>query len=507
MHVPGHDPMALQFGQNFRNGPLGFQLLLGQCGNWRAQYFHCEPRPAKRSTAKDKNALQIGFGFIKEEGPRTNMYNRQTEWTEMEIHREGSPIFGWSSGLVKESLRGYSSSNVFVVPTTNFFLTLHDLNAWFLRDILAPLLKDIKTKTLVFMGLAEKGKTPAAQAIAMAISEYYILKEGNGEDEVPSFRLCSSLDQLRGEPGVNPTPKLKAFLDSSLMESHTVERWTTNKFILHQLRIIYDNKVNEAAEPEVSNLGQEIPFGSFLDMIAPAFPEKASKQDMLALLKRAHWVVNMPRATNVRKAGGGEGPVRAVPYDHGVMDFISEEGKHVIRAMKEGNPLPPNDWLMKRQWSHGFLSMIIDAGRVPSATAVIRGRGLFDDVPNCREVKPASPPSGRHCLLHRSFESKPSSSNTSTIRAADPLPRVAVKKERFDEEKQTAFKKAKTWSVELNASKTCIDLTDDADEPAEFDQEDFEKGLEAALEENLDMDVDEDYLEHGAGLESPDACV
>ena len=47
-------------------------------------------------------------------------------------------------------------------------------------------------------------------------------------------------------------------------------------------------------------------------------------------------------------------------------------------------------------------------------------------------------------------------------------------------------------------------LTDDADEPAEFDQEDFEKGLEAALEENLDMDVDEDYLEHGAGLESPD---
>ena len=405
-----------------------------------------------------------------------------------------------------------------MVPTTNFFLTLHDLNAWFLDDILAPLLKDIKTKTLVFMGLAEKGKTPAAQAIAMAVSAYYILKEGNGEDKVPSFRLCSSLDQLRGEPGVKtrpdilddadtssiPIPKLKAFLDSSLMESHTVERWTTSKFVLHQLRIICDNKVNEAAEPEVSNLGQEIPFGSFLDMIAPAFPEKASKQDMLALLKRAHWVVNMPRATYVRKAGGGEGPVRAVPYDHGVMDFISEEGKRVIRAMKEGNTLPLNDWLMKRQWSHDFLSMIIDAGRVPPATAVIRGRGLFDDVPNCREVKPALPPSGRHCLLHHSFESKPSSSNTSTIRAADPVPRVAVKMERFDEEKQTAFKKAKTWSVELNASKTCIELTDDADEPAEFDQEYFEKGLEAALEENLDMDADEDYLEHGAGLESPD---
>ena len=126
---------------------------------------------------KNKTALQTGFDFIKEGGPRTNMRNRQTEWTEMEIHREGGPIFGWSAGLVKESLRGCSSSNVFVVPTTNFFLTLHDLNAWVLHDILAPLLSEIKTKTLVFMGLAEKGKTPAAQAIAMAISEYYVLKK------------------------------------------------------------------------------------------------------------------------------------------------------------------------------------------------------------------------------------------------------------------------------------------------------------------------------------------
>ena len=151
--------------------------------------------------------------------------------------------------------------------------------------------------------------------------------KNNAEEELPSFQLCSSLDQLRGEPGVKarpdilddadtssiPIPKLKAFLDSSLMESHTVERWTTRKFVLHQLRIVCDNKVNEAAEPEVSDSGQTISFGSFLDMIAPAFPEKASEQDMLALLRRARWVVNTPKATYVRKAGGGEGPCACNP--------------------------------------------------------------------------------------------------------------------------------------------------------------------------------------------------
>ena len=66
--------------------------------------------------------------------------------------------------------------------------------------------------------------------------------------------------------------------------------------------------------------------------------------------------------------------MRAIPYENGVMDFTSEEGKRVIRAMKDGNPSPPSDWLFKRQWSHDFLSRIIDKGLVPPATTVIRGR-------------------------------------------------------------------------------------------------------------------------------------
>ena len=148
-------------------------------------------------------------------------------------------------------MKGYASSNVFTEPVTQYSLTLKDLQGWFLDDVLIPLLPDLKDKSLVFMGLAEKGKTPAAQAIAMAFSEYWILVDAK-DDILPSFRLSNSLDHLRGEPGIKyrpdilddadvscvPVSKMKAFLDMSLEESFTVERWTAAKFVRNQLRIV-----------------------------------------------------------------------------------------------------------------------------------------------------------------------------------------------------------------------------------------------------------------------------
>ena len=101
------------------------------------------------------------------------------------------------------------------------------------------------------MGLAETGKTPAAQAIAMSMSEYWVLRDGLN-DVAPSYRIAASLDQFRGEPGLKhrpdilddadvstiPPTKMKAFLDQSLEEAFTVERWTAAKFVRNQLRIV-----------------------------------------------------------------------------------------------------------------------------------------------------------------------------------------------------------------------------------------------------------------------------
>ena len=95
-------------------------------------------------------------------------------------------------------------------------------------------------------------KTPVAQALSMAMSEYWLLVDQKDDEMLPSFRLAASLDQLRGDPGIKyrpdilddadtsmvPVAKLKSFLDSSVAEAFTVERWTAAKFVRNQLRII-----------------------------------------------------------------------------------------------------------------------------------------------------------------------------------------------------------------------------------------------------------------------------
>ena len=106
-----------------------------------------------------------------------------------------------------------------------------------------------------------------------------------------------------------------------------------------------------------------------------------------------------------------------------------------------------------------------------------------------------------------------SSFNSSTRCAADPLPRVIVKKERFEEEKQSA------GSMALQSSKSFFGLTEDVPDVVpsapsasttpmvENQQEQTEAELEAELEKGPEMDVDEDEdqgcFQHGLGLESP----
>ena len=405
--LPG-ELFIIDYGKNFRAGLKGFQYLLEHVGQWSVMWFQVSAKEAK-SKSKEKSDLEAGFKFIRTEGPRSNMHNRQTEWTEVEIHREGSPIFGWSAGLVKESLRGYATSNVFADRISNFHLTLYDLSAGFLHDVIIPLLPTLKSKTVVFMGLAEKGKTPAAQALALAMSEYWLLVDNMAWEQRPAFRLCASLDQLRGEPGVKHVPdilddpdcsqipisKLKAFLDSTLEETFTVERWTTSKFVRHQLRILCDNKVNESAEEDIVPGQTTIPFDTFLNIIDPAFPDKSSKQDKMALLKRAHWVVNLRRAIYVRKAGAGTAPVPLVHYVDGITDFLADSGKSIMANMQDGVKDPPADWMEKRQWSHDLVTMVLEKGMVPERTTVCKTTLPFSGVHKRVETKPDLPFSGR----------------------------------------------------------------------------------------------------------------
>lgn len=134
-----------------------------------------------------------------------------------------------------------------------------------------------------------------------------------------------------------------------------------------------DNKVNEGVEPQLSIGQSTIPFQTFFDIIAPAFGEKATKQDIMACLKRAHWVVNLKHATYIRAADGtSEADVPLVRHEDGETEFISEAGKKTIGLMRAGNHDVPDDWLFRRQWSHDLLTMLLEGNSIPVRTTTTR---------------------------------------------------------------------------------------------------------------------------------------
>ena len=222
-----------------------------------------------------------------------------------------------------------------------------------------------------------------------------------------------------------PVSKLKSFLDSTLAEVHTVERWTTARIVRNQLRIICDNRVNDDAEPK-KNTGY-VSLKAFMDMIQPAFPDKASKQDIMACLKRSHWVANLRHGVYLRPAGTSNDEVMCVAYTDGVDDFISPEGKKVLGLMKDGCKTPPSDWITKRQWSHDLLSMLIEHRKKPPRTAVIMAKSPFTHEVTRREIKPSLAFSGRICSDFLAESHAQESSGTGEDNSADTLPKELVK--------------------------------------------------------------------------------
>ena len=189
------------FTPNFRSGPLAVTLMLQQMSHCLGHYTQLTPQVLKKHKHKqDGDELQNGFAYIKSDGPRSSIGNRQVEWAEIEIRRAGSPIHGWSAGLVKD-LRGLASGNVYAKTINNFSLTVHDLAGWFLDQVLVEVLEDLRHKTIVFLGLAEKGKTPAAQAIAMAVSvTFFVTRRRTAPSRVSgSVRPWISLGRVRRE--------------------------------------------------------------------------------------------------------------------------------------------------------------------------------------------------------------------------------------------------------------------------------------------------------------------
>lgn len=171
----------------------------------------------------------------------------------------------------------------------------------------------------------------------------------------------------------------------------------------------------------------------------------------MACLKRAHWVVNLKLATYVRRADGTkEADVPLIRHEDGDSEFISEDGKKMIARMRAGDMSLPDDWLMRRQWSHDLLSMVLENNTFPPRTTSTRVHSPFSGKTEILEEKPSLPPSGRICRLAQPEEPNPKGIPLGA--SDDPIaavPLIQVKKEPAETFSKLK-RKATTQVIELD---------------------------------------------------------
>ena len=119
--------------------------------------------------------------------------NRMLRWVTIQTSSRDSPILRSPPALVEKSLRNLSQDRVLAQVHEHWPLTFYDLDVRILQA-LGPLFPSLAEKALGFHGTPGAGKTPVARTVAMALSQYYIAKEGKGGIITPSFRQACEFD-------------------------------------------------------------------------------------------------------------------------------------------------------------------------------------------------------------------------------------------------------------------------------------------------------------------------
>ena len=105
---------------------------------------------------------------------------------------------------MKEACHNLASGKVLAQTCTTYPISLYELKNWLLLGVVGPCLRSCLAHGILFLGATGIGKTPVANAVAMASSAYWIHRLGGSE--TPRFKTVSHIDYLRQEPPTRKCP-------------------------------------------------------------------------------------------------------------------------------------------------------------------------------------------------------------------------------------------------------------------------------------------------------------
>ena len=105
----------------------------------------------------DLGKRRAGYKFLRERGPKTNVKNQFVEWTDEQIHDPDSPIYGWTSCEVKESLVNYAKASVGARTLDKWAVTLKKFHPYLFEQIVVPCLQTHRTHSTWWVGQSRTG--------------------------------------------------------------------------------------------------------------------------------------------------------------------------------------------------------------------------------------------------------------------------------------------------------------------------------------------------------------
>ena len=339
-----------------------------------------------------------GFEFLMKSRPTSTRPIDVLMWTTKALSPKNtqSPVSGWSPALVKEAVRLLQSEGSLAKSRSRFGLVFPvHFETEFVKAV--EHVWDPEKKALVFLGEPNAGKSPAGRSLLMASVRHN--KSKYGLEGVPCMRIAAEVDFLRGEEGHllmgdmlddgdcngQAIRKIKSMMDVAEMETLAWARWGAVKWKRGQPRIIADNKYSDQFLETAADAGEtHIRFREFWSTVASAFDDKAQKTDILAIFKRAGFIVNGKRAIAYRPAGTEELNVNVKLMSK--VDFLNKKGKEVYGLiLKDSDYLPPDheaNLVQERIFVNRVLAL-----RQREAGAQI-SRRLVGDVGDARQTAP-----------------------------------------------------------------------------------------------------------------------
>ena len=393
----------IDYGKHYQNGSKAVQYQMENLPGFQVRYFALSPTGA-RGKATDPTSKQLGYDFIERQGPKTNIDNKATVFADLQTSDPTSPIYGWSAGLVERSCLNYGKSLAACRKETLKAITLKDQCGWFLDDVLAPCIGNFRTEAFTLIGESGHGKSPTAKNMGSVFSEWHI--DNEQLDMVNGYRVCSSFEHLRHEPGCKEVsevyddgdlaeqdpPKVKAFNDNGDGDQRTVEKYTTTFFASGSGRLTCNNPYDLSALPKVKDMDRLRPQATseqFLAAIRPSYHQSMSPKNMMAILKRTNYMLFTPYGVFMRKATQEEVPVPFIPHPFkGKTDLLTAECKPRYGAWKLNKQTPePDSYKEDMAWSLAWLKVCMTGVR-PPRTWTTRGPTLLSDEVVVQERKP-----------------------------------------------------------------------------------------------------------------------